>query len=132
VTKVVLDSNVYISALIFGGVPEKVLDLISSQGLILCISHFIIDEVTGILIEKFDWTRKDVETFLPPLWERCVMVHPGIRLRVCPDPDDNYVLECAVTAEADFLVTGNAKHFPKSYKTTNVVSPRQLLEILRS
>ena len=48
-TKVVADSNVYISALIFGGVPEQVLDLISSQGLILCISQFIIDEITGIL-----------------------------------------------------------------------------------
>jgi predicted nucleic acid-binding protein len=61
-----------------------------------------------------------------------LVLKPDIRLSVCPDLDDNHVLECAHAAEADFLVTGNAKHFPKSYQTTKVITPRQLLELLSS
>ena len=128
--KVVVDANVYISALVFGGVPQQMLDLIQSQGLPLYISPSIMDEVTGTLLEKFNLTRQEVTTFLPPLWERCIIIKPTISLKVCSDPDDNHVLECAQAALADFLVTGNAKHFPKSYKTTKVISPRQLLEML--
>ena len=129
-TRVVLDSNVYISALVFGGVPQQVLDLIYSQGLPLYISPSIMDEVSGTLAAKFDWTKQELEMFLPPLWQRCIVIKPTIRIEVCADPADNHVLECAQAARADFLVTGNAKHFPKSYKTIKVISPRQFLELL--
>lgn len=69
-TKVVLDSNVYISALVFGGVPQKILDLIESQGLRLYVSQSIMDEVTGVLMKKFGWTEAEVEQFLSLLWQR--------------------------------------------------------------
>jgi len=130
VTRVVVDTNVYISALVFGGVPQRVLELISSHGLPLYISPSIMEEVSGILSAKFGWTKEDLELFLPPSWDRCIIIKPTLRLKVCADPDDNHVLECAVAAEAEFLVTGNAKHFPKAYKATKVISPRQLLEML--
>jgi putative PIN family toxin of toxin-antitoxin system len=129
-TRVVADTNVYISALVFGGVPQRVLDLVFSRGLLLYVSPSIMDEVTGTLIAKFDWTRKDVEMFLPPLWGRCIIIKPTIRLKVSPDPDDNHILECAAAAEAAFLITGNAKHFPKSHGITRIVSPRQMLDTL--
>ena len=129
-TRIVVDANVYISALVFGGVPQHVLDLISSRSLPLYVSQSIIDEVAGTLAVKFHWTRQELDMFLPPLWGRCIMISPTIRLKVSSDPDDNHVLECAEAAEADFLVTGNIKHFPLSYKTTKVISPRQLLELL--
>jgi uncharacterized protein len=131
VTRVVVDTNVYISALVFGGLPQQVLELISSHGLLLYISPSIMEEVSGILAAKFDWTKEELDLFLPPLWDRCIIIKPTIRLKVCPDPDDNHVLECAAAAEAEFLVTGNAKHFPKAYKATKVISPRQFLDILR-
>jgi len=132
VTRVVVDTNVYISALVFGGVPQRVLELISSHGFPLYISPSIMEEVSGILAAKFDWTKEELELFLPPLWDRCITIKPTIRLKVCADPDDNHVLECAAAAEAEFLITGNAKHFPKVYKATKVVSPRQLLDAFAS
>jgi putative PIN family toxin of toxin-antitoxin system len=130
VTGVVVDTNVYISALAFGGVPQRALELISSNGLPLYISPSIMDEVSGTLAAKFDWTKAELELFLPPLWDRCIIIKPTLRLEICSDPDDNHVLECAVAAEAEFLITGNAKHFPKAYKATKVINPRQLLDIL--
>ena len=54
--RVVVDANVYISALVFGGVPQQVLDLISGRDLDLYVPHPIIEEVTGTLVEKFNWT----------------------------------------------------------------------------
>jgi len=128
-TKVVVDANVYISALVFGGAPQQVLDLIQRQGLSLYISESIMNEVAGTLLQKFNWTEAEARWFLPPLWERCIILRPTIRLKVCPDPDDNHILECARAGQADFLITGNAKHFPKSYETTKVISPRQFLQM---
>ncbi len=52
--KVVVDTNVYISALVFGGVPERVLDVIQSQDILLYSSPSIREEVAGILLRKFN------------------------------------------------------------------------------
>jgi uncharacterized protein len=49
---------------------------------------------------------------------------------VSPDEPDNRFLECAEAAEADYLVTGNVKHFPKTHKRTEIVTGRRFLNIL--
>jgi predicted nucleic acid-binding protein len=46
------------------------------------------------------------------------------------DPDGDRFLECALAAEAAYIVTGNARHFPKDYEAIAVVTPRQLLQRL--
>jgi predicted nucleic acid-binding protein len=51
-------------------------------------------------------------------------------VRACSDPDDDIFLECARAARADYLATGNLKHFPVSWEETEVVTPRRLLDIL--
>jgi predicted nucleic acid-binding protein len=66
VTRVVADSNVYISALVFGGVPRQVLDLLYGERFALYISKSIMDEGAGTLREKFNWSRQDIQTFLRP------------------------------------------------------------------
>jgi len=48
----------------------------------------------------------------------------------CSDPDDNMFLECAEAAHADFIVTGNQRHFPAEWKKTRVIGVRELIEIL--
>jgi predicted nucleic acid-binding protein len=49
---------------------------------------------------------------------------------VAPDPDDNKFLECADAARADYLVTGNPRHFPKFWKKTKVITSREFLSIV--
>ena len=85
-----------------------------------------------MLRKKFGWTQADATRFLPRLWERCTIIKPAVRLAISPDPDDNHVLECAQAARADFLITGNTKHFPKTHKATKVISVRQFLDSLLS
>jgi len=49
---------------------------------------------------------------------------------VASDPDDNKFLECADAARADYLVTGNQRHFPEFWKKTKVISPREFIDIV--
>ena len=130
--RVVVDANVYISALVFGGAPQDVLDLIRMRRLHLYISRSIMDEVAGVLLRKFDWTAREVEYALPPLWGGCIVVKPAVRLHISPDPDDDHVLECVEAVHADFLVTGNTRHFPARHNDTKVVNVRQFLQHLET
>ena len=56
------------------------------------------------------------------------IVRPRHRLNVTRDPDDNRFLECAEASKADYIVTGNKRHFPKKWRQTQVVNARELLE----
>jgi predicted nucleic acid-binding protein len=56
-------------------------------------------------------------------------VEPARRLDVCPDPDDNMFLECADAARAAYLITGNQKHFPRFWKQTKVITPREFISL---
>ena len=57
-------------------------------------------------------------------------VKPLRALQVAKDPDDNKFLECADAARADYLVTGNARHFPKFWKKTKVITSREFIDIV--
>jgi len=70
VIAIVIDANVYISALVFGGVPRKVIQLTRREGWQVCISRSIMDEVAETLAEKFDWAKAELDFALAPLWKR--------------------------------------------------------------
>jgi predicted nucleic acid-binding protein len=55
------------------------------------------------------------------------LVIPSLTITWSKDVSDNRLLECAETAAADYLVTGNLKHFPTKWKTTKVVTAREFL-----
>jgi PIN domain-containing protein len=58
------------------------------------------------------------------------IVNPQPCQPLTDDPDDSIFLECAGTAKADYLVTGNTKHFPKGrWKYTEIVTPRQFIDL---
>ena len=51
-------------------------------------------------------------------------------IEITSDPDDNMFLECADSARADYLVTGNQKHFPKFWKKTKIITPREFIGLV--
>jgi hypothetical protein len=57
------------------------------------------------------------------------VVKPLCRDKVTCDPDDN-IFECAAAARADYLVTGNLRHFPRFWKQTQAVSSREFLDLV--
>jgi uncharacterized protein len=59
-----LDTNVYVSALNFGGIPAHILDLHSEDTFVLCTSPAIIDELKRVLTDRFEWTEADLDLVL--------------------------------------------------------------------
>jgi len=56
-------------------------------------------------------------------------VDPSRRIEVAKDTDDNIFLECADAARADYLVTGNQKHFPTFWKKTKIITSREFISL---
>lgn len=130
--QVVLDTNVVISAhLNEEGLQAAVFLLALSGKIKLCVSQPILAEYEGVLRrEKFSLDLNCVARSLEKIRAVSRRVRPQRTLSVCPDPDDNRFPECAEAAGADYLITGNKRHFPKQWGKTKVVNAREFLEII--
>jgi putative PIN family toxin of toxin-antitoxin system len=128
--RVVLDTNVVVSAhLNSEGYERSVLDLALAGKLQVVISEVILQEYENVLRRpKFRLNPRDVSRSLRLMRSAMRVVTPYRRLNVARDPGDNRFLECAETAKADYLVTGNKRHFPKQWHATAIVNSSELLE----
>jgi putative PIN family toxin of toxin-antitoxin system len=107
--EVTADSNIYISALVFAGRPLQFLDAARAGVLRLAVSDALLAEVYRILRDKFRWPPEDLAEAATDLADFTVRVSPTQIIDAVPeDPDDNRVLECAVEAGSQFIVTGDA------------------------
>ena len=105
---VVVDSNVWVSALVFGGAPRQVFETIVRDGLRLVVSAEILTEVRRVVAAKFPDFADDVEALLGVLRDLMDSVPLGsITVEVSRDPDDNRVLETAILGGATAIVTGD-------------------------
>src|SRR3954469_13382992 len=102
-----LDTNVFVSALQFGGIPGRLLDLNTDERFVLCISPVIISELKRVLTDRFEWTEEDITAVLTPITSRAHLVEPITEVSASSDPDDNRILECASESKSDVLVTGD-------------------------
>jgi len=107
-TRVVADTNIYISALMFGGLPGVLLGLGLMQAFRLVISRALLDELEDKLRVKFGVLAQDAAAIRVKLQSAGDLIDPAIVLSVVTDdPDDNRVLECAVAGQADYIVSGD-------------------------
>ena len=106
--RVVADTNIYISALMFGGLPGVFLDLAFQQEFTLVASSVLLGELDEKLRGKFGVDPKDARAIRARLESVSHLVEPDFVLKVvADDPDDNRVLECAVAGKANFVVSGD-------------------------
>jgi putative PIN family toxin of toxin-antitoxin system len=99
-TRVVLDTNVYISAFMFDGLPGSLLDLAFLRAFTLIISPALLHEFDEKLRAKFGMSPEDADFLRARLQNVAQVVEPRETLSViAEDPDDNRVLECAVKGE---------------------------------
>jgi putative PIN family toxin of toxin-antitoxin system len=128
--RVVADTNVFISALMFGGLPGIFLDLALRRKFALVISTAVLDELNEKLRGKFAVSERDALAIRAKLEGNADVADPSFELNAVPDdPDDNRILECAVAGKADFIVSGD-RHLLRieSYDGIAIVSVRQFLE----
>ncbi len=130
--RVVLDANIIVSALLQPlGPPAQVFVFALSGSVQLCVSGNVYAEYEGVISRPRFARRADViAATLQAVREKAIWVRPTVRVGVCTDPDDDIFLECAQAAQADYLVTGNLKHFPVSWAGSRIVTPHWLLDNL--
>lgn len=109
--RVVLDTNVIVFGLNFPGNERLLLDLALRGRFEWYPSPLILDEVAGVLARKFRWADDDVQQALRRLRQSATVIHPPRVTEVIEGGHaDNRILECAVAAAADYLVTGDRRH----------------------
>lgn len=106
--KVVFDTNVFVSAFIVSGSRgEQALLLAYRRKVALCTSVPILTETARVLREKSAQSEQDITAALKMIGPSATIVRPVCKITILEDAPDNRILECAVTAEADLLVTGD-------------------------
>jgi putative PIN family toxin of toxin-antitoxin system len=129
-SRVVLDTNIYISASMFGGVPGNLLELALLGALALIISPALLDELDDKLQNKFGVSSQDAAILRAALQNIALVVEPRETISaIADDPDDNRVLECAVGGNADLIVSGD-RHLLKllSFRGIPIVTARQFMD----
>jgi uncharacterized protein len=136
--RLVLDTNVVASAVLWGGVPRQLLQDGREKRVSLFTSIRLLAELTDILVRpKFE--RKlaasglTIEQIVDRYAELAAVVQPAaIAPTVLDDPDDDQVLACAVAARADLIVSGDRRHLLplSSFEGMPIVSPAEALRII--
>ena len=122
--RLVIDTNIVVSAALKpDGLQRTVLLLAITKPARLYVSEAIMDEYREVLARPKMNIRKGLrQQLLQLVQSHAHSVTPARQLQVTRDPDDNKFLECADAARADYLVTGNQRHFPKFWNKTKVIT----------
>lgn len=129
INRVVLDTNVLVSGLVFGGTPSEVLDLVIDGLAVRCTSPALEQELEGVLHVKFADSYDAVREVLTILRDISISVTPRTSVAVITrDPTDNRVLECALDGQADAVVSGD-KHLLslKTFRRISILTPQEFL-----
>ena len=132
--RVVLDTNVLVSGLISpSGPPGEILRLLETGLIVPCLSESILGEYRNVLARReFQFPVLKIASLLQRFEAVGELVVAALVPGDFPDPKDAPFLEVALAAHADFLVTGNLRHFPVRLRQgVAVVSPREFIEALR-
>jgi len=132
VIKTCLDSNIFISALLFDGKPEEVLFMASKREIEIIISPAIMEEVKRNLTEKFDRPVEEVKKLIKSITSISRVTIPGVKIKKIKYLPDNKILEAALEGKVDYIITGDKKHLLplKEFKGIPIVTPAQFVGIL--
>jgi putative PIN family toxin of toxin-antitoxin system len=130
--RIVLDTNVVVSAMLSPSrTAADVLRLALHRRVQLCVSDAILEEYEDVLRRpKCRRPSHVISALMKALRATAETVAPTETLTVSADEADNRFLECAKAAGADYLVTGNLQHFPRTLGRTRIITARQLVEIV--
>ena len=106
--KIVIDTNIVISGVFFGGLPRRVLQAVLTDKITACVNIAIIQEYNEVVREMVSRKQGKIdENILMPLVARMQIVEEKAIVQICRDPDDNKFLECAKDAHALYIVSGD-------------------------
>jgi putative PIN family toxin of toxin-antitoxin system len=129
--KVVFDTNVIVSAALYKeSLPALLLSLGLEDKVKFFVSPALLNEYETVLKRpRFRLGLGEITELMENINRKALIVTPTKRLKILrADEPDNRVLECATKANADFIITGNKKHFPfEEFKGSKIVTPREFI-----
>ncbi|MBI5639728.1 MAG: putative toxin-antitoxin system toxin component, PIN family [Nitrospirae bacterium] len=133
VKRVVLDTNVLVSSILFKGELARVVDLWKEGRIVPVVSKETFHEFRSVLeYPKFGLTKSEIRTIIEdevlPYFE--IIETAGLVSGVCRDQDDDKFLACALSAEAHFIVSGDKDLCDLgAYKTIRIITASALLKM---
>lgn len=127
--RVLLDTNVLISAHVFGGIPQQVYNMVLERQIEAVTSQILIAELIETLTKKFDFELIRIEQFEKIIKKHFKMVYPNQNIAILRDNDDNRVLEAAIEGKCEYIVTGDRELLELGkYKGISILAPTEFLE----
>jgi putative PIN family toxin of toxin-antitoxin system len=130
--RLVIDTNVVVSAALKPeGLQRTVVLLAMTKPARWYVSEAIVAEYALVLTRPELKIRRSLrQQLLQLIKNHARVVVPSRIAQITSDPADNIFLECADAARADYLLTGNQRHFPKFWKNTKIISSREFLSVI--
>lgn len=127
--KVVLDTNVWISGIVFAGQPGRILDLFGEDQFHVVVSEELLTELRRKMTAKFPLYLSDLNLFIEAIRLRAFVVKLGSHtINISRDPDDNKVIETAVLGACDYIVSGDKDLLVlKKYQEIEILNPTEFL-----
>ena len=128
--RVVLDTNILISACWkLGGLEDQVVELGLAGHFTMPVSPELWAEYIEVLARpKFLKLKSRIDTLLARLEPQVLRIETHSKLTLALDPDDNIILECALDSGANYIITGNLKHYPLDWPVARIVNARQFFD----
>ncbi len=128
-TRIVLDTNILVSALVYGGNPKKTFLLALDKQIQVVTSPVLQAEFTDVIAKKFPLSLKNINLLKRQVRKTFIMVQPSRSIDIARDDDDNRVLEAAIEGGCDYIVTGDKDLLElKSYKDVKIVTAIEFLK----
>lgn len=125
--RVVVDTNIFVSAFIWGGNPKKIVKRWLKGKFILLLSPFLLSEIV-LRLRRFGFTPDDLRKLRHILETNSLKFRPKRKTNLCRDKKDNQILDLCLVGRADYLVTGDKDLLAiKKFRSTEIVSARKFL-----
>lgn len=134
--RLILDTNVIVSALIQRSYPYFIVDrVLVDTSLQICLSEKLFNEYLDVLnrdkFNRFPDFQIRAQLLLADIESRSLLFKPTITVDLISDEADNRLLDLAESCQADYIVTGNTRDFTMSnYKGTKIIAPKEFFDML--
>jgi putative PIN family toxin of toxin-antitoxin system len=131
--KVVVDTNILISAINYGGGSDQILDLARNKEIELLTSPEILAEFADVLHRKFEFTPERTKEAVAQIQKISALTFSVQRINIIKKHEpDNRILECAVEGKAQYIVSGDEHHILplKEFEGIKVLSPAEFLKLI--
>ena len=130
--RVVIDSNVWLSGLVFGGKQGKIIELFIDKAILVVMSEELISELRRKITQRFPLFIPHLDLLEASLRKDTVMVKLGSQtVTVSRDPDDDKFIETALLGECQYIISGDKDLLViRSYKNIRVIKPAEFLELI--